>query len=164
MIFGLTSLLFYRIDIEENTTKNSSTKDQILIYSAISSGSIILTIAQSFLFFYFVRTASNNIHQSMVRSLINATMSFFDSHYLGNVINRFTKDYVTLDETLPYIAKDCLFTILTVIGGIVLVTTISYIFLLKSLIFLAAIFALKQFCQPTGRNLERLHIIGIIIH
>lgn len=38
-------------------------------------------------------------------------------------------------------------------------TSVDYIFLLESILLLIVAIAIKQFCQPSGRNLERLHVI-----
>lgn len=45
-------------------------------------------------------------------------------------------------------------------GGVILLLSVHYIFLLEIIVTLIVTCIIKQFCQPTGRNLERLHIQG----
>ncbi|XP_063913861.1 probable multidrug resistance-associated protein lethal(2)03659 [Zophobas morio] len=130
------------------------------LYTTMVLTSILFVVIRSFSSFHFVRMASISIHKAMVRNIMNSTMKFFDTFFIGNVLNRFTKDFVTVDETLPFVAMNCFTLIFTVSGGIILLTTVNYIFLIESLFFLVAACLIKQFCQPTGRNLERLHMIS----
>ncbi|KAJ3656703.1 hypothetical protein Zmor_015754 [Zophobas morio] len=133
---------------------------ELVLYTTMVLTSILLVVVKSFSYFHFVRMASISIHKAMVRNIINSTMKFFDTFFIGNVLNRFTKDFVTVDETLPFVAMECFTMIFTVSGGIILLTTVNYVFLIESLFLLVAACLIKQFCQPTGRNLERLHVIS----
>ncbi|XP_063913863.1 probable multidrug resistance-associated protein lethal(2)03659 isoform X2 [Zophobas morio] len=130
------------------------------LYTIMVLTSILLLVIKLFSYFYFTRKASISLHKAVVRNIMNSTMNFFDTFFIGNVVNRFTKDFVTVDETLPFEAIECFTMIFTVSGGIILLTTVNYVFLVESLLLLVAACVVKQFCQPTGRNLERLHIIS----
>lgn len=34
---------------------------------------------------------------------MGATMAFFDNHYIGNILNRFSYDLNNIDETIPFL-------------------------------------------------------------
>ncbi|XP_015836093.1 probable multidrug resistance-associated protein lethal(2)03659 isoform X1 [Tribolium castaneum] len=140
--------------------KSNEKNNFLAIYAIAVIFSILLSLVRSFSFFFFTRKASFNIHKAMVCNIVNSTMQFFDSHLIGNVLNRFSKDFATVDELLPFVVIECMIIILEVVGSIALLTTVHYVFLLEAsfVLFLACV--VKQFCQPTGRNLERLHILA----
>jgi ABC-type multidrug transport system fused ATPase/permease subunit len=70
--------------------------------------SVCLLLCRAFAHFTFAGRASVALHKSMVLSVVNATMKFFDLHHLGNILNRFAKDLGTVDETLPLNIYECL--------------------------------------------------------
>ncbi|XP_063914044.1 probable multidrug resistance-associated protein lethal(2)03659 [Zophobas morio] len=124
----------------------------------VAASSILLTLIKYLSFFTFTKTASVNLHKIMVQAVLNSTMSFFDSNFLGNILNRFSKDCLTVDENLPYILIECLSLLFMAAGGIILMTTVNIVFLIESACLLIFAYTLKKFCQPTGRNLQRLNV------
>lgn len=75
--------------------------------------SILLTLIRFIGFFHFTRKASTSIHKTMVHNIITSTMQFFDLHLIGNVLTRFSKDFVTVDETFPFVIVECIIASLT---------------------------------------------------
>ena len=77
------------------------------LYTIIIVSSTALSLMKSLTFFSFNRKASINLHKVMIQKIINAKMTFFDSHFIGNVLNRFSKDLCTIDEHLPFVMNEC---------------------------------------------------------
>ncbi|XP_063914042.1 probable multidrug resistance-associated protein lethal(2)03659 [Zophobas morio] len=128
----------------------------LIIITATSS--ILLTLIKYLCFFTYTRTASINLHRAMVQAVVHSPMSFFDSNFLGNVLNRFSKDCTTVDESLPYVLFECFTLLFMAAGGIILMTTVNIVFLIESVCLLIFAYMLKQFCQPAGRDLHRLNV------
>lgn len=42
----------------------------------------------------------------MTIGLIGATMFFFDTHFIGNIVNKFSHDINILDESVPFLFTD----------------------------------------------------------
>lgn len=84
--------------LDEATTKSQFT---INLYSAVTITSIIFAFIETYAIFDYGRRASVNIHKSMVKNIMDSTMSFFDTHFIGNIINRFSQDMNNIDEQLP---------------------------------------------------------------
>lgn len=81
-------------------------KATIKMYSIIMIVSIVSATIQTYAIFDYCRRASVNIHKSMVTNIMNATMSFFDTHFIGNVLNRFSQDLNNIDEQLPFTMRE----------------------------------------------------------
>lgn len=73
------------------------------MYSVLILIGGVLTFAKVYVTFFLNIKATRNIHKAMVSSVLNAAMTFFDSHYIGNIVNRFSKDLNNVDEVLPLI-------------------------------------------------------------
>lgn len=54
-----------------------------------------------FLMLNFTRKASLNLHNAMIEALVMASMAFYDNHFIGNILNRFSQDLTVVDEVLP---------------------------------------------------------------
>ncbi|RZC40830.1 uncharacterized protein BDFB_005146, partial [Asbolus verrucosus] len=97
---------------QTNTTKYDEVYKErtynLNMYIVTVISSTILSLIRSFAFFNFTRIASINMHKAMVRNITNSTMKFFDSNFIGNVLNRFSKDCLTVDEYLPFVVIECL--------------------------------------------------------
>ena len=66
----------------------------------------VLLIALSFLSSYFlgilVLHLGNRLHSRMLVRVSESPSSFFWTHPLGRILNRFAKDQAVIDYTLPY--------------------------------------------------------------
>lgn len=78
----------------------------IRLYSVVMILSIVFVTIQTYAIFDYCRRASVNIHKSMVKNIINATMAFFDTHFIGNVLNRFSQDMNNIDEQVPFTMRE----------------------------------------------------------
>lgn len=81
-------------------------KTTIKMYSVVMISSIVFAFIQTYAIFDYARRASVNIHKSMVKNIMNATMSFFDTHFIGNILNRFSQDMNNIDEQLPFAMRE----------------------------------------------------------
>lgn len=95
----------------DNAQKNSIdmffTVDHcVYVYTGIISCVIVLTIARSISFYRMCMLASTKLHNNMFSRICNATMQFFNTNSSGRVLNRFSKDMGSIDETLPHVLID----------------------------------------------------------
>nr|XP_023012687.1 probable multidrug resistance-associated protein lethal(2)03659 [Leptinotarsa decemlineata]XP_023012688.1 probable multidrug resistance-associated protein lethal(2)03659 [Leptinotarsa decemlineata]XP_023012689.1 probable multidrug resistance-associated protein lethal(2)03659 [Leptinotarsa decemlineata]XP_023012690.1 probable multidrug resistance-associated protein lethal(2)03659 [Leptinotarsa decemlineata] len=141
------------IILEESVSAEQHT---IKLYSIMIVVSTVFALIKTYAIFDFCRRASINIHKAMVRSIIFAVMSFFDTHFIGNILNRFSQDLLNIDEHLLHILSECVKVTFSVIGIVVLITIINKYFLIFSLIFLLILIFLRKLYLPTGRSLKRL--------
>lgn len=98
------------IDIENNCTKNSTNYQNavhdknytFMLYGILTVLRCLLGLAKYYALLFFCQRASVNLHKKMTLGLIGATMAFYDNHYIGNILNRFSYDLHNIDENLPF--------------------------------------------------------------
>jgi ABC-type multidrug transport system fused ATPase/permease subunit len=59
--------------------------------------------------------AANYLHSQMLSHVLTNPLSFFDTTPTGRILNRFSKDIDTLDNTIPYNIRawlNCLFSVM----------------------------------------------------
>lgn len=77
--------------------------DIFKLYSALIIITSILLLIRFIAFFTLTARASRFLHEKMISCIIYTEMLFFNTHYLGNVLNRFSKDLATIDEYIPFL-------------------------------------------------------------
>lgn len=63
---------------------------------------------------YCMVTAAYIIHNSLLSTMMRLPQMFFDTHPVGRILNRFSKDTDTLDNELPQIILDAVWCFLEV--------------------------------------------------
>lgn len=101
----------------ENERLNSTTTESdwrdfftrnnlIYFYSAFVFFLIASTLIRSIVYFSFCMKASTCLHNNMFSKIVYAFMSFFNNNPSGRILNRFSKDMGSVDETLPVALSD----------------------------------------------------------
>ncbi|GAB6030687.1 hypothetical protein CHUAL_007541 [Chamberlinius hualienensis] len=67
----------------------------------LNAGISVLFILTYVAFFWLTYVASRRMHNSMLKSIMNTSLLYFDTKNAGNIINRFSKDLALADDVLP---------------------------------------------------------------
>ncbi len=104
--------------------------------------------------------ASYNLHNNLLRRIMRAPTSFFDSTPTGRILNRFSSDIYTIDESLPFtlgMLASMLFACIATLGIISFVTPLFLVFLFP----LGYIYRYtQQYYIASSRELKRLDSIS----
>ena len=92
------------------------------VYAAFGVGQIILTLFGSYFLALGGVFAATVIHKRLLVNILRLPMSFFDTTPSGRILNRFSKDINTIDETIPQCAEDFIFNLFIVIDTIVVIS------------------------------------------
>ncbi|KAJ8929232.1 hypothetical protein NQ314_018111 [Rhamnusium bicolor] len=143
-----------------NTTKYEETLqkryDIINFYTILTLVATVVAFVRAFFNFYFCLKASKNLHKSITHTVLNSFMTFFDSHFIGNIVNRFSKDLANIDEYIPYIIYENLRCILTFLGIMYLIASVNVMFLIPAGLLILKLYFVRRFYLPTGRSIKRL--------
>ncbi|CAH1982549.1 unnamed protein product [Acanthoscelides obtectus] len=152
------------LDMQANSTINATVyEDTVTLKDNTFGMYTILTILKSamglvkyYAFLRFCRNASIRIHNAMSSCVVNAEMKFFDNHFIGNILNRFSYDLNNIDESLPFIFPMVMGVMIACMGGIILIATVNWLLLLPCSVFLAILVLMRTAYIPTSRSLKRL--------
>ena len=107
----------FRVNLEQklsNLTSHNDTLDDIVaetvrtrdnklqIYTIMTLLSTFVTVVSIIVYCKIFIKASLNLHKHMITNVLNATMHFFDSTFIGNILNRFSLDFNVIDDYLPF--------------------------------------------------------------
>ncbi|XP_074031100.1 LOW QUALITY PROTEIN: probable multidrug resistance-associated protein lethal(2)03659 [Leptinotarsa decemlineata] len=130
-----------------------------IYYSMLVVCSISLTYLGSLSFYRWCLTASTRMHNRMFNNIVHSPMRFFNINPCGRVLNRFSKDIGTLDESLPATMLDtiqiglCVAAISTVIGSL------SIWILVPTVIVFAVFYLIRVVFLQTSRDVKRVESI-----
>ncbi|OCH95476.1 P-loop containing nucleoside triphosphate hydrolase protein [Obba rivulosa] len=132
-------------------------------YMGIYAG---LGVAQAITFFmmgscFAVLTyfASRQLHRAAIKRVMYAPMSFFETTPLGRIMNRFSKDIDTVDNTLGDAMRMFCATLAQITGAIILIAIVLPWFLIPVFVVLSCYLWAAIFYRTSARELKRLDAI-----
>ncbi|KAL7295676.1 hypothetical protein TKK_0011031 [Trichogramma kaykai] len=127
---------------------------QNFIYLMI--GIVCLTMLKSLYYAMTFKKINSILHNSMVRGILQAKMSFFEANNTGNIMNRFTKDLGTGDEKLPMMLLENLEFIFIICGIASVIVYVNPYFLVLILAMGYLLYKLRMSAVKTTRALMRI--------
>ncbi|KAJ2825755.1 Transporter of the ATP-binding cassette (ABC), partial [Coemansia erecta] len=70
------------------------------VYVAIALASVVIILGRSLVQFWSSLKASKVLHEKLLHTVLRAPVRFFDTTPVGRLINRFSKDMETIDQSL----------------------------------------------------------------
>ncbi|XP_056648204.1 ATP-binding cassette sub-family C member 4-like [Diorhabda sublineata] len=158
--------------IEQHTTNISSDSMNRMIFEINSleitssytlnlyTGSMVIIAVMELLKQYFILKmgieASINLHKNMVDKVVRATMTFFDTFFIGNVLNRFAQDLSVVDEHLPRTMAVFVGTFLQLFSIAGLITSVNWKLIIPAIVIGLASILIRVVYIRTARSLKRL--------
>ncbi|KAL1887351.1 Transporter of the ATP-binding cassette (ABC) [Ceratocystis pirilliformis] len=109
--------------------------------------------------FYGSLTASRSIHSRLIESVTRAKFKFFDVTPLGQIMNRFSKDLEAVDQEIAPIALSVAGCALGIIITIVLIATITPLFLVAAFFITLLFLGVGILYISASRDLKRLESV-----
>ncbi|KAJ9591425.1 hypothetical protein L9F63_002031, partial [Diploptera punctata] len=133
-----------------------STDTCIYIYIGFVVLIIILTVMAALCLFNMCMRASVRLHDAMFSCIIRTKMAFFNKYPSGQILNRFSKDMGSVDESLPMTLLDCIQIGLSVMGVVLLVAIVNLWLLIPTVFMFVMFYLLRMYYLSTSRSLKRL--------
>jgi ATP-binding cassette subfamily C (CFTR/MRP) protein 4 len=127
----------------------------VYIYSGLLLCLVLVTITATLAFVHYCLMASKNLHNSMLGKIIDATMTFFDNHPSGRILNRFSKDIGNVDEFVPLSLLTVIVTFLNLVAMFVTICVMNYWMILPTALLLLICSVFAAVFQPSNRNIKR---------
>ncbi|KRT84878.1 ABC transporter ATP-binding protein, partial [Oryctes borbonicus] len=145
----------------DNVSDSSSMKYYVLIYILLACLNSIFTLFRAFLFALGGITAASTVHKSLLKSIMKAKLTFFDISPLGRILNRFSSDTYTVDDSLPFILNILLAQFFGLLGSVV-ITIYGLPWLCMVLVPLIPVYHwLQNSYRLTSRELKRLSSVTL---
>eukprot|EP00388_Colpodella_angusta_P000214 GDKJ01000792.1.p1 GENE.GDKJ01000792.1~~GDKJ01000792.1.p1 ORF type:complete len:770 (+),score=184.28 GDKJ01000792.1:35-2311(+) len=126
------------------------------MYSILGSIAVLSVVIQFYTASKGAQKSSKHFHALLLRSVVRAPLRFFDVTPIGRLINRFSKDINTIDDTIIMTMLGWIQQVM-VVGGTVIVLVISVPLAIIPCFFLALLFMYSQkLYVPSSRQLRRI--------
>ncbi|CAJ1054159.1 hypothetical protein L3Q82_020045%2C partial [Xyrichtys novacula] len=153
---GFSSPLLLSVGTSPLTNLSSDVRFYLLVYGSIAAANTVFTALRAFLFAYGAICAAQTIHHRLLDRVLKATVTFFDSTPMGRVLNRFSSDLYSVDDSLPFILNILLANVFGLLGMLVVISA-GLPWVLVPLLPLALLYHRTQhFYRHTSRELKRL--------
>eukprot|EP00921_Rhytidocystis_pertsovi_P021853 GHVQ01034965.1.p1 GENE.GHVQ01034965.1~~GHVQ01034965.1.p1 ORF type:complete len:1721 (-),score=244.53 GHVQ01034965.1:456-5618(-) len=126
----------------------------------VYAGILLLQVCLSFLSLLCVAVCSQRaaryFHEGLLKGVLRAPMSFFDTTPLGRLLNRFSKDTYTVDELLPATFVMYLNTLFGVLSTFLVVCFVTPWFMCVAVPLLIFYASVQNYYIPSSRQLQRI--------
>ncbi|KAJ8922563.1 hypothetical protein NQ315_007593 [Exocentrus adspersus] len=113
-------VIFEYVVPANDSTSDTDMYSYLKIYVEFAVVNTLFTLIRAFLFAYGGVTAATKIHKLLLKSVIKAKSTFFDITPTGRILNRFSSDTYTVDDSLPFILNILLAQFFGLIGCLVI--------------------------------------------
>ena len=104
--------------------------EYIGVYALFGAAQIIFVVMATFSLATGAIFASKLIHNQLLVNILQLPMSFFDTTPSGRILNRFSKDINTIDETIPRSIRSFINTFFTVLSTIFVISYATPLFMI----------------------------------
>ncbi|KAM7296729.1 ATP-binding cassette sub-family C member 10 [Ixodes scapularis] len=131
------------------------------VYGGLAVANGFLTLARAFLFAYGGIAAAVKIHDLLLDKVLKAPLWFVESCPAGRVLNRFSTDVWSIDDTLPFVLN-ILLAQGAALAGTLVVTAYGLPWITLVLLPLGFGYnSLQQYYRWTSRELKRLSSVTL---
>ncbi|XP_074354051.1 ABC transporter C family member 13 isoform X2 [Apium graveolens] len=129
----------------------------LCIFCVVNS---LLTLVRAFSFAFGGLRAAVQVHDRLLKNLVNAPVQFFDQTPSGRILNRLSSDLYTIDESLPFILNILLANFVGLLGIAIVLSYVQVMFLLLLMPFWCIYNKLQFYYRSTSRELRRLDSVS----
>lgn len=131
------------------------------VYFGLAGLNLVFTVMRAFLFAYGGVRAASRIHKALLKVIVKAKVKFFDITPTGRILNRFSSDTYTVDDSLPFIMNILLAQFFSLIGALA-VTLYGLPWVFLALIPLLPFYLwLQRRYRLLSRHLKRLQSVSL---
>ncbi|KAL7750103.1 hypothetical protein RI367_004618 [Sorochytrium milnesiophthora] len=126
------------------------------IYFAFGCAQAVMFVINGVQFAVVGVRAARTLHMHALRRVMYSPMSFFDTTPLGRIINRFSRDQDSVDNTLYDSFRMFMTTLANAVATFVVIVYVTYWFAIPLVPLLCLYYYAQLFYRSTSRELKRL--------
>ncbi|XP_078611217.1 multidrug resistance-associated protein 1-like [Branchiostoma floridae x Branchiostoma japonicum] len=130
------------------------------VYGALGIAQGLLATAGAFCLILGGIRSSKTLHKDALLHVLRGSLQYFDVTPLGRIVNRFSQDLNTIDNSMPSIIGMLLNFILTLMATMLVISISTPIFLAVLLPVAVLYFFIRRFYIATSRQLQRLEAVS----
>ena len=124
------------------------------IYAGLGVGQAIAMFFMGCCFAMLTYFSSQRLHKWSIQSVLHAPMSFFETTPLGRIMNRFSKDIDTIDNTLGESIRMFANTFSSILGAIILIAIVLPWFLIAVAVVMLIYLYAAMYYRASARELK----------
>ncbi|XP_031347077.1 probable multidrug resistance-associated protein lethal(2)03659 isoform X2 [Photinus pyralis] len=129
------------------------------VYCGIAVAAVCFAILRLITFVTLTMASSRSLHDTMFTRLLHSSMKFFNSNTSGRILNRFSKDLLSMDEVLPNMAVIAILIILNVSGLLIVICVVNPWFIIPTVLVLGLLFFIRRFYLSTNLGILRVESV-----
>ena len=151
-------LAFWADNPHKNEAKTRDT--YMIIYGSLGVSQTVFYLFKELALFLACAKASRTIHTALLTRIMHSPMSFFDTNPIGRILNRFSSDIDSVDQTIPFLIDDFVNCFVEVVGIIVVISYSTPWFLLILVPITVVYLVLQKFYISSARQFRRLEMVS----
>ncbi|KAI9688784.1 MAG: hypothetical protein M1822_001141 [Bathelium mastoideum] len=132
----------------------------LTLFVIAAAQSIAAFISQTFML-VIVYSAGKQMFQEAMTKVSHATFRFYDVTPVGRLMNRLTSDIGTVDGNISFQFQMIAFGVVQWVSSVVVIASVTPIFLVFSLVLTAAFVLIFRRFLPTSQSLRRLEMVSL---
>ncbi|KAJ2400577.1 hypothetical protein GGI23_001946 [Coemansia sp. RSA 2559] len=126
------------------------------VYVAIGLASVSVRLALKYYTFSGAISASRTIHQQLLGKVLHATQRFFDATPFGRIINRFSREMLSTDETTMDMLLWWASEVVAVVSVFAIIMAVTPAFFFVAVAVVASYASIGYYYLSASRELKRL--------
>ncbi|CAI0420896.1 unnamed protein product [Linum tenue] len=135
------------IVLDKGEVRWTGSSVDLVVLSIFCAANSFLTLVRAFSFAFGGLQAAVQVHNRLLDKLIDAPVQFFDQTPSGRILNRFSSDLYTIDDSLPFMLNILVANFVGLLGIAVVLSYVQVFFLLLVLPFWLIYSKLQEFFQ-----------------
>ncbi|KAI5833117.1 hypothetical protein K523DRAFT_413569, partial [Schizophyllum commune Tattone D] len=156
LLQGATVISSYWLVWWQENTFNQGAGFYMGIYAALGVAQAVTLFFMGCCFAMLTYFSSQRLHKWSIQSVLHAPMSFFETTPLGRIMNRFSKDIDTIDNTLGESIRMFANTFSGILGAVILIAIVLPWFLIAVAVVMLIYLYAASYYRASARELKRL--------
>ncbi|GMT04851.1 hypothetical protein PENTCL1PPCAC_27025, partial [Pristionchus entomophagus] len=127
-----------------------------LSYTVLSLILLFFAVARCLWFRLLEVDASRHLHKKMFDAIVKTSLEFFDKNPIGRILNRFSKDVSTMDDTISMVFFEFVVGMLNFITMVGMILMLNPWIVLPTLPLVGVFYVFRQVYLATSRDVKRL--------